>query len=91
MFPSLTRTMRVATFAAVLIAAFVTLPVTHDLHDSTDTDCRICQLRHDTTAVLSQSNAFVEHLKLDTKLDNKIVDLLVFRHLPTAPSRAPPA
>ena len=91
MFPSLTRTMRVATCAAVLIAAFVTLPVTHDLHDSTDTDCRICQLRHDTTAVLSQSNAFGNYLKSDAKLGNEVVDLVVFRHLPTAPSRAPPA
>ena len=88
---SLKQATRTIGFLVVLIAAVVVMPVTHGVHDAADNNCRLCELRHSTAAILSKASAFVERQKLDARPNNHVVKWLGPRHRSATPSRAPPA
>ena len=83
--------MRVIGCVTLLVVALLGAPVAHDLHDSTDNDCRLCQLRQSDTAVLAKALAFAEHLDPTVRLDNTVIEWVKSISLLTSPSRAPPA
>ena len=91
MLVSLTQVSRAISLVVILMAAVAVVPATHDVHDAADNDCRLCQLRHSTTAILSQAPTFVERLKSEERPNNHVVEWLGSRHRSATPSRAPPA
>ena len=91
MFVSLARIRRSIGYVALLVAALLVAPVAHDLHDASDEECTLCQLRQNDSAVLPDALAFAEDLKPTVRRDSTVIDWVDSVPLSTAPARAPPA
>ena len=91
MFVSLARIRRSIGYVTLLVAALLVVPVTHDLHDASDEECTLCQLRQNDSAVLADALAFAEHLEPTVRRDSTVINWVKSVPLSTAPARAPPA
>ena len=91
MFVSLARISRHISFATLLVATLLVAPVAHDLHDASDEECTLCQLRQNDSAVLADALAFAEDLEPTVRRDSTVIDRVNSVPLSTAPARAPPA
>ena len=91
MFVSLARIRRSIGCVAFLVAALLVAPVAHDLHDASDEECTLCQLRQNDSAVLADALAFAEDLEPTVRRDSTVIDWVESVPLSTAPARAPPA
>ena len=91
MFVSLARIRRSIGCVALLVAALLVAPVAHDLHDASDEECTLCQLRQNDSAVLAEPLVFAEHLEPTVRRDSTVIDWVDSVPRSTAPARAPPA
>lgn len=82
---------RIAFFLTVLVLMAVVSPVTHDVHETVDHHCTLCQLGHSSTGDVVKVQAVVHDFESVQWIPEGLVKS--FGSLPYLPSgsRAPPA
>ncbi len=83
--------MRTVVFLFVLVGAAVVLPVTHDMHETADHDCTLCQLRHSGTGDVVQVQTTVEGVETAQRVQENPVNAFNSQYYLPSGSRAPPA
>ena len=82
---------RTACLVTLLVLSAFALPVTHDLHETTDHDCTLCQLRHSGTGDVVQVQTVVEGVETAQRLQDNPVNAFNSQYYLPSGSRAPPA
>ena len=82
--------MRTVVFLFVLVGAAVVLPVTHDMHETADHDCTLCQLRQSSIGDVVKVQTVVDCFESARWLQENLVDSFSSCHYLPSGSRAPP-
>ena len=83
--------MRTVVFLFVLVGAAVVLPVTHDMHETADHDCTLCQLRQSSIGDIAKVETVVGCFESATRPQQCVVDSFISHYQLPSGSRAPPA